>query len=75
MHPPDTLLTSAQTAKLFHLTTEALRKWRRTGKGPKWIAINPRVIRYKFSDVTDFITSKLTANPFGIERKEIRNND
>jgi hypothetical protein len=58
--PPgeDRLLTSSETGKFLGLTTETLKKYRKresATKGPKFVRLNGRVVRYKLSDLLAYI--------------------
>jgi len=59
----DKLLTPAQVAERLGIRTETLKKYRKTNsltKGPKCVYLNDRVVRYKLSDVLDWVNSKVT---------------
>jgi predicted DNA-binding transcriptional regulator AlpA len=49
------LLTETETAQLLHCTKAALRRWRRERRGPKWIPLESRLIRYRESDLEDYL--------------------
>ena len=64
------LLNEKQVAELLCCTKSALRRWRREGRGPRFVKIG-RLVRYRQEDVEDFInesavaTQVLADNVFG----------
>ncbi len=48
---PNQLLTEEQFAELSGFSLEAVRRWRKSGTGPKHLLISSRWIRYRRSDV------------------------
>jgi predicted DNA-binding transcriptional regulator AlpA len=50
------LLTSTQVAEILGITEHCLRRWRMLGtKGPKFIKLGERFIRYRNSDLEAWI--------------------
>ena len=70
------LLNETQVAQLLCCTKSALRRWRREGRGPRFVKIG-RLVRYRQEDVEDFINQNTVqahlagANLQG-ERNELR---
>lgn len=60
--PDAELLTPAEVAGLLKLDTKnpvaTLRQWRCEGRGPDWIALTPRTIRYTRGAVERFLASR-----------------
>jgi hypothetical protein len=57
----DRLLTTSQAAERLGLRTETLKKYRKATspmRGPKFIHLNNRVVRYKLSDLLNFVVEK-----------------
>ena len=52
------LMTPAQTSKYLGLAENTLAKWRQQGKGPRWIQINGRCVRYDPIDVDLWVNSR-----------------
>ena len=48
---PDVLLTEDDAARILNLTNRALQAWRVTGRGPVYLRISGRCIRYRRSDI------------------------
>ena len=48
------LINETQVAQLLCCTKSALRRWRREGRGPRFVKIG-RLVRYRQEDVEDFI--------------------
>jgi hypothetical protein len=56
---PDELLDSRTLARLIHRSVQWLEIGRSTGKyGPKYVRLNKRVVRYRRSDVVDWLRSR-----------------
>lgn len=54
----DSLLTEEQAAELIQFSPHTLRCWRSDGEGPKWCRVGKRAIRYKRSDLQDWIRTQ-----------------
>jgi predicted DNA-binding transcriptional regulator AlpA len=52
------LISEGNAAKYLGLSPRTLGEWRRNKKGPKYIRINSWLIRYKKSDLDDFIETQ-----------------
>ncbi len=52
------LLTDKQVARLFNCTVFALRRWRREGRGPKFVRVQ-RMVRYRERDIEEFIKRRI----------------
>lgn len=55
----DALLTEIQAAKYLGLTPRALQAWRYQGYGPRFVKISGRCIRYRASDLEQWVTGRL----------------
>ena len=53
----DEILTEDQAAQFTKFSAKALSKWRCVGRGPKFIKISSRAIRYRKSDLTDWLSA------------------
>jgi excisionase family DNA binding protein len=49
------LLTESEAASLLTLSVKTLRNWRVSGKGPRFVRLSGRAIRYRRSDLEAFI--------------------
>src|SRR5579885_1828022 len=65
------LLTPEQVAELLHISTRTLANWRCAGVGPRYARVGG--IRYRQSDVEDWIESRLkeTENGHTEQRREM----
>lgn len=54
-YPP--VLTTAQTAELLQVSAQTLRNWRWRGRGPKFLRLSSNRVRYRLSDVLDWMQS------------------
>jgi predicted DNA-binding transcriptional regulator AlpA len=66
--PSQTVLTEQETATLLQVTPFALRKWRRSGLGPRFVRCGSRLIRYSRQDVDAW----LEGNKFTSAANELR---
>jgi predicted DNA-binding transcriptional regulator AlpA len=55
---PDQLYTTKQLAGLLAVSEAWVEICRHKGEGPKWIALGPRCIRYKRSDVLAWLNER-----------------
>ena len=55
-------LTETEVAEMLRCTKAALRKWRREGRGPRFIRVG-RLIRYRLADVDQFLESNASSSP------------
>lgn len=53
---PGRLMTQKEVAKYLRISQAALERWRSYGGGPPYIKIG-RMVRYRFSDVRDYVES------------------
>jgi predicted DNA-binding transcriptional regulator AlpA len=51
------LIDEQETAALMKLAVGTLRNWRALKKGPRYLKIGTRTVRYRRSDVAEFIVS------------------
>ncbi|MHA7295534.1 helix-turn-helix transcriptional regulator [Arthrobacter sp. HLT1-21] len=56
---PDTLLTVPQAAEMLQLSPKTLANWASAGTGPRRVKLTARDIRYRRSDLMEFISEKL----------------
>jgi hypothetical protein len=49
------LLTETMAAELLGVTTEQLALWRRQDKGPEWLSIGRRIIRYEPAAISEWL--------------------
>ena len=54
----DQLLTTKQLAALLAVSEQLIEIWRHNGERPEWIALGPRRIRYKRSDVFAWLNTR-----------------
>lgn len=50
------LLTEQQVADLLGVTRRALQAWRYRGRGPRFLRVGARLVRYRRADVEAFLT-------------------
>lgn len=53
----DKLLDERTVAKRLGCSVQLLRKWRRQKKGPRFVIVGGKLVRYRESDVDEFIAS------------------
>lgn len=53
------LLDTKQAAEVLGMKPSALENWRWTGKGPRFVKLSARAIRYRREDLEEFIADRL----------------
>ena len=56
------LLTENEAAAHLKLTPRALQAWRYQGRGPQFVKISARAIRYRLEDLHSWIEDRLRAS-------------
>jgi predicted DNA-binding transcriptional regulator AlpA len=51
------LLDTKELSKMLGVTTNTLQIWRHEGKGPKYLKLSRRAVRYKEQDVLNWMES------------------
>ena len=59
---PDQLMRQEQAALILGVTPRCLENWRWRGGGPRWIQISARCVRYRRSDLIQFIDERVKTN-------------
>jgi hypothetical protein len=59
---PDQLMRQEQAALFLGVTPRCLENWRYRGGGPQWIEISTRCIRYRRSDLIQFVKERMRTN-------------
>jgi len=52
------LLTDVELAKYYGISIATIRKWRLTGKGPRWIKLCGTLVRYPIEDADAWLASQ-----------------
>lgn len=52
---PGDLLTDVQLSRKLHTALQTVRNWRTQGKGPRYVKLCGRLVRYRPEDVQAFI--------------------
>lgn len=55
----EALLTEDQAAELLQLTPRTLQAWRYQGRGPRFVKISARAVRYQLPDLQSWIAERL----------------
>ena len=58
----DALLTERRAADFLGVTARCLQAWRYRGGGPKFVRISSRCIRYRQSDLREWIEARLRSD-------------
>ncbi len=61
--PPSAVLTTPQAAHHVGLAASTLEKARVYGGGPPWVVLMKGAIRYRVSDLDDWLAKGLTGGP------------
>ena len=51
----DAIRRDYEAAEQLGVSVHALRKWRRLGKGPRWVRLGERLVGYRESDLSRFL--------------------
>lgn len=68
----EVLLSPKEVANLLKVEVETLQKWRSVGKGPKYIKITPKIVRYYKEEIDDFIKRGISSD--SIAKRKSRKN-
>ncbi len=58
----DSYLNTVQAASILGLKPSTLEAWRMYGRGPPWIRMGPRIVRYRLSDLNQWISENIVEN-------------
>ena len=53
------ILRQEEAAALLRVGTRCMENWRHRGEGPKFVRVSGRCIRYRISDLTQFIDERV----------------
>jgi predicted DNA-binding transcriptional regulator AlpA len=53
---PSSLITEREAARMLGISSTSLRRWRQAGRGPIARRIGPRALRYRQTDIEDFVS-------------------
>lgn len=56
------LLTEAEAASYLRFTQRALQAWRCQGRGPRFVKISARAVRYRLEDLEQWIADRLRSS-------------
>lgn len=57
------LMTTRELAAKLGVTPNTLAIWRFRGMGPKWVRLGTRIVRYRPSDVDEFLRDGTATGP------------
>ena len=52
------MMTTKEVSKYLRISEAALYEYRRTGTGPNYVRLNDRLVRYRKSDVDEWLNAK-----------------
>ncbi len=53
---PGELLDEKEVSAILRVAVTTLRNWRALRQGPRYVKVGQRIVRYRRSDVADFLT-------------------
>ena len=56
------LLAPAAAAAWLQVTPKVLERWRTSGGGPPFVRLSRKIIRYRISDLTAFVDSRVCSS-------------
>jgi predicted DNA-binding transcriptional regulator AlpA len=57
------LLTTKEVAAMLGVTPTTMAIWRYRGKGPTWVQLANRMVRYRSADVEAFVRERTVTRP------------
>jgi predicted site-specific integrase-resolvase len=63
------LLTTKEAAERLRLSQRTLELWRRAGKGPRYIALSCRAVRYRADELDRFANERTRRGTFEDRRE------
>ncbi len=60
--PTPPLLTEGEAATYLRFTRRALQAWRCQGRGPRYVKISARAVRYRLEDLEQWIAERLRSS-------------
>jgi predicted DNA-binding transcriptional regulator AlpA len=58
----ESLLNEKQVSDNLKLSVRTLQAWRMSGKGPRFVRVSGRSIRYRKQDILDWVESRLVSS-------------
>lgn len=58
----DEMKTTEEAAALLSLSPRTLSTWRTRGGGPRWVRYSARCVRYRLSDLIEFVEERMRSN-------------
>jgi len=58
------LMTEKQAAEFLGFSPRALQQWRISGRGPKFLKISARAVRYRPDDLDEWIETKIRQSTY-----------
>lgn len=52
IYDPNELLTENQVSQLYKVSPRTLQTWRCIGKGPKFVKVSSKAVRYRMSELS-----------------------
>lgn len=63
MDANDRLVAQREAAGFLGVSPNTLNFWRTKGRGPKYVAISNRCVRYRVSDLTAWVNARTITGP------------
>jgi excisionase family DNA binding protein len=60
---PDPLFTTEAAAEYLDVSVNTLLAWRQQGRGPRWVRVGDRLVKYRRSDLEAYIAVKPSRAP------------
>ena len=56
---PELLLTQQRVAEILSYSPRTLESWRATGRGPRYIRVSKRSVRYRMCDLEEWVAERI----------------
>lgn len=57
IYKPSDLLTTNESSVVIKAAPATMRNWRTLKKGPRWVRVGQKMIRYRYADLEAFIAA------------------
>jgi len=55
----DMLINERQAAEFLGVTKQCMSNWRYTGKGPRYVEVSRKCIRYRMKELKEFVEDRI----------------
>lgn len=67
----DKLINEQTAADILGVTRQCMSQWRYTGKGPRYVQVSKKCIRYRMKELNEYIESRVMRSTSEAQQKEL----